>query len=244
MKLGSIVQINIGVTDLAHSLNFYKTLGYQKLDQNTKPYPWAQLTDGQNLLLLNQDGNRYLGLGYFSADAAERVAAMEKMGIEFVQKQEQNGRLFMAIFSGPGRLAVGLINHDPTEMPQPTGEPLSICGKFGEFSINVDHFQEAADFWTKLGFDCTYQSKQPYPWGIFTDSMIVLGIHQTPNEEEYRFDGPAITYFSPDMADRIANLKEKGISFAKEIADDSGLVSNAIIAGPDGEELFLFNGEI
>ena len=115
---------------------------------------------------------------------------MEKIGIEFVQKHERDGRLFMAIFSGPGGLAVGLINHDPTGMPKPTGEPLSKCGKFGEFSINVDNFQEAADFWSQLGFDSTYQSKEPYPWGIFTDGMIILGIHQTPDEDEFRFIGP------------------------------------------------------
>lgn len=222
MKLGEVVQINIGVADLGNSLAFYEKLGFQKLDQSSMPYPWAQLTDGQNLMLLNQDGNQYIGLGYFSADAADRVTEMEQMGIEFEQKREQDGRLFMAIFTGAGGLAAGLINHDPRGMERPTGEPLSNCGNFGEFSLNVADYQETADYWSKLGFDSTYQSEQPYPWGIFSDGMILLGIHQAVGRDDFPFSGPAMTYFAGDMADRIAALKQNGIAFIHEMADPSG----------------------
>ncbi len=42
MKLGDRVQITIGVSDLAASLTFYEILGFQKLNQDTQPYPWGQ----------------------------------------------------------------------------------------------------------------------------------------------------------------------------------------------------------
>ncbi|MCI0576441.1 MAG: hypothetical protein L0332_23130, partial [Chloroflexi bacterium] len=230
-----VVQINIGVADLEQSLAFYRQLGFQKIDQSSLPYPWAQLTDGQNLFLLNQDGNEYLGLGYFAADAARRVAAMKKMGVAFAQEREQDGRLFMAIFVGPGDLGVGLINHDPAGMAEPPGEPVTHCGRFGELAVAVPDLAAAGDFWNRFGFATTYQSQEPYPWGIFSDGLMVLGLHQTTE-----WQGLALTYFAGDMAQRIARLKEAGLVFAQEMAGEDGVVANAILRGPDGEQFFLF----
>ena len=244
MKLGKAVQINIGVSDLEKSLAFYKQLGFQQIDESTEPYPWARLTDGQNLVLLNQDGNIYIGLVYFSKDAARRITKMEDKGFEFVQRREQDGPLFMAIFVGPGGLVVGLINHDPAEMSEPSGLPKSRCGTFGEFAISVDDFQSAAEFWGELGFTNLHESQDPYPWGILSDEMMVLGLHQTDKNGEFAFSGPAITYFARDMADRIADLKQDGITFANEMPDENGLVNNATLRGLDGELFFLFEGEI
>jgi hypothetical protein len=46
------------------------------------------------------------------------------------------------------------------------------------------------------------------------------------------------------MADRIAGLKEDGLIFANEMPNDDGRINNATLHGPDGELLFLFEGEI
>lgn len=240
MKLGNTVQITIGVRDVAKALAFYEKLGFAKIDQNVLPWPWAQLSDGQNLLLLNQDGNYYIGLNYFSPETAEQVAQMEAMGIQFVLKQEQEGRLYQAIFMDTNGLMVGLTNHNGSGMPKPTGEPLTKCGKFGEFSVAVEEFEAAAAYWNRLGFDTLFRGgNDPYPWGILSDGLMVLGLHQT---EEFK--GPAITYFAGDMAARIGRLKEEGFEFAVEMPDEQGVVANAVLQAPDGEQLFLFQGEV
>ena len=245
MKLGKVVQINIGVAELQISLAFYEKLGYEKIEVSTDPYPWARITDGQNLIMLNEDGNQYMGLVYFSLDASRRVSKLEQAGIEIIQRREKDGQLMMAIFVGPGDLAVALINHDPKEMPQPTGKPVTRAGTFGEFAVPVEDFLAAAEFWRKVGFATLYESEDPYPWGIISDENIVLGLHQNSEYgDEIAFKGPAMTYFSPDMAERIERLKEDGISFETELISESGLVNNATLLGPDGESLFLFEGEI
>ncbi len=245
MKLGKAVQINIGVSDLKQSLAFYEKLGFQKIDDAVEPYPWARVTDGQNLVLLNQDGDIYIGLVYFSKDAGRRVSKLEKKGVEFIQRREQDGQLFMAIFVGPGGLVIGLINHDPAGMPELSGVPKSKCGTFGEFAITVDDYQAAATFWQDLGFTSLHESDDPYPWGILSDEKMVLGLHQTGEYgRELTFSGPAITYFAGDMVDRIARLKDDGLIFANEMTDDDGHINNATLHGPDGELLFLFEGEI
>ena len=151
----------------------------------------------------------------------------------------------MAVFVGPGGLVVGLINHDPKNLPEPMGRPLTKCGTFGEFAIAVDDYQTAADFWRMLGYTSLHESVDPYPWGILSDEKMVLGLHQTDQYGgEVDFSGPAMTYFAPDMARRLEELKEAGYVFASEMVGEEGQVSNATLKGPDGELLFLFQGEI
>ncbi len=228
MKLGQVVQIAVGVPDLAESATFYETLGFEKLAENDVPWRWQQFTDGQNLLLLNQDGNQYIGLNYFSSNAADLVAQMEEMGVEFLQKQEIDGRLQMAVFADADGLLVGLINQDPNGMQLPDGAPITHCGKFGEFALGVSDFQKASNFWQQFGFEQMYASSDPYPWGILSDGMIVVGLHQTDE-----FGGPCMTYFSPDMPQRIAKLEREGLSIEK-----------GVLQAPGGETLFLFAGEV
>ena len=228
MILGDIAQITIGVPDIEESAAFYEKLGFEKLAENNQPWPWKQYTDGQNLLLLNQDGNRYIGLNYISDDAPEKVRQVEACGVEFLHKQEVNGRLHMAIFADSDGLMAGLINQDPTGMALPEGEPISLCGKFGEFSLGVEDFQKAAAFWGQFGFEKLYASSDPYPWGIFSDSLIVLGLHQTDE-----FQGPCLTYFSPTMPERIKQLEAKGLC-----------IENGVLIAPAGETILLFEGEV
>jgi len=245
MRLGKMVQINIGIANLESSLAFYSTLGYQTLSISDEPYPWARITDGQNLILLNQDGNQYIGLVYFSKDAARRISTLEGRGIKFVQRRELDGQLKMAVFVGPGGLVVGLNNGDPASLPRPSGQPLTRCGTFGEFAIAVSSFPGATEFWRKMGFSILFETDDPYPWGIVSDKRIVLGLHESEAYgNQIIFTTPALTYFAHDMATRIESLKQDGIQFEKEMANDDGVINNATLLGPDRELMFLFEGEI
>lgn len=228
MKLGDVVQIAIGVADVTESAAFYETLGFEKLAESDVPWPWQQVTDGQNLVLLNQDGNQYIGLNYFSTRVDDLVSQLEGLGVEFLLKQEEDGRLQMALFSDEDGLLVGLINQDPSGMQLPEGEPLTDCGKFGEFALGVADFHRASQFWRQFGFEQLYASSEPYPWGIFSDGLIVVGLHQTD-----AFGGPCMTYFATDMPAKIAKLEDKGLS-----------IGDGVLVAPGGETLFLFEGEI
>lgn len=241
MKLGDVVQISIGVPDLAESVAFYAQLGFSRIAANLEPWPWAQFSDGRNLILLNQDGNEYVGLTYFATDVAEKVAAMEQAGVPFLNKQVGNGRIHSAIFADQNGLMVGLINHEAAEMPHPTGFPLCDCGKFGELAVAVHDFGETAAFWQQFGFAARHTSNEPYPWGIFSDEQIVLGFHETT---DFGVNGPALTYFAPNMPERIERVRKAGIVFASEMADEEGVVRNATLKGPAGEAIFMFEGEV
>jgi len=87
MKLGKATQISIGTSDIQKSFAFYQKLGFQKIAGDTLPYPWIQISDGSILLHLNQDGQKYMGLAYFSKEMDKKVNDLEKMGIKIFLKK-------------------------------------------------------------------------------------------------------------------------------------------------------------
>jgi catechol 2,3-dioxygenase-like lactoylglutathione lyase family enzyme len=246
MQLGRHVQISMGVPDLAAARQFYDQLGFQLIDQQTEPWPWAQVSDGQILLLLNQDGNLYTGLLYMSPAADEVVAHLETLGVGFIHRQEREDGVLQQVIFGAHNLLVSVANHDPAGLYQPAGEPLSRCGKFGEFAIPVADFTAASTFWQQVGFEIRYESTEPYQWGIFNDGNIVLGLHAVQNmagdeKDRFYFPHPTMTYFNADMAARIASLRAGGLPFQ---AGYDGGPGNAILIAPGDQRIFLFEGEV
>ncbi|HKZ21743.1 MAG TPA: VOC family protein [candidate division Zixibacteria bacterium] len=251
MKLGEATQIAIGCEDVQKSFAFYQKLGFQKITGDTLPYPWMQISDGSILLHLNQDGQKYMGLAYFSKEMDKKVQELEKMGIKFALKSKMKDSSFW-IFLSPDSLAVNLIHHDPAGIYQPQGKtllnfpqedfaqpekfPNPQCGIFGEFATPVRDLNSAVAFWQGLGFEAKSVNQQPYPWAILSDGMNILGLHQTKD-----FDYPAITYFAPDMAERVKKLKEAGITAFSDWKGEGGSAGNFILTTPEGQRIFLFS---
>ena len=71
--------------------------------------------------------------------------------------------------------------------------------------------------------------------------MIAVAIYGT-GASNHLFRNPSITYFEPDMADRISGLKQEGIKFVQELPDKEGIITNAILEAPEGTFIFLFKG--
>jgi hypothetical protein len=57
-----------------------------------------------------------------------------------------------------------------------------------------------------------------------------------------KFTKPTITYFAPDMPQRLERLREQGIEFISEQKDTTGQLVGAMIESPDGQPFFLFTG--
>jgi len=252
MKLGDATQITIGVNDVHLSFRFYEKLGFKKIAGDTLPYPWMQISDGSTLILLSQDGMKYMGLTYFSKDMNKKVAELKKIGIMITRRTSNDEKVYTDIFLSPDSFGVGLIHYDPSNMYQPKGMtllnfpkddfakpekyPNPKCGIFGEFAQPVKDLKASITFWQKLGFDTLSVNKEPYPWAIMSDGMNILGLHQTKD-----FTYPAITYFAPDMGKRIKKLKEEGIDSIKVFEGTGGNENNVVVTTPEGQKIFLFS---
>ncbi|MGD1844452.1 MAG: VOC family protein [Salibacteraceae bacterium] len=253
MHLGEASLITIGVNDLNASLQFYQQLGFRVLEKSQRPNPWAQITDGRVVLLLNRDKSSYISLTYFSKDARERAQRLQKEGIRFHYTSGPEKKLFQGIFVSPDNLAVNMMNLDPSKMfkpnqptlrdipveqlKKPEAYPNTRLGAFGEFSHPVKTLLRSIDFWSQMGFKPLSINEEPYPWAIISDGINLLGLHQSKD-----FDFPAITYFAPDMARRIDWIRKEELSEIFAFRSEEGSKArNAVLKTPEKQHLFLFS---
>ncbi len=219
MKLGNYVEFLTAVPNLAEAAAFYEKLGFKKITDHL-------YSDGCFNLHLQAGDFISPTLHYMGSERNDEITTPE--GVRIVLSTQ------------PGTVEM------PTGAPLER-QPISRCGKFGEFALSVENFKVAAETWSKLGFEQVYASEEPYPWGIFSDGMMVVGLHEHVsfgNEPQvYTPTPPHITYFAGDMADKITAFKSEGLEIGAIPPMVDG-ISNAEMTGPGGVKFFLFTGEI
>jgi len=253
MKLGTASQIAIGTEDLETSALVYDRIGFRRIAEGKTPGPFIQYTDDSSLILLTQDGMKYMGLIYFSSDMLRTVDYLLSRGIVFEQQtNDAAGNFFHGIFTTPDGVMINLVKFNPENMYQPDNKliymkdedmkdisrfPNKSLGIFGEFSIPVKNLDNSLEYWTSLGFEVLSKNIEPYPWSIISDGLNVLGLHETTE-----FNVQAITYFAPDMQKRISALKNNGLednigSFSGPAGGDK----NAVLTTMEDQHFFLFS---
>lgn len=242
--LGDITAFTIACPDPDVSLEYYRQLGFDETMRSDFPFPWIHVSDGAVLIMLRKGDAPYFALTYYGGNMAAVAASLEQQGIVFAQKPAAKDMLQRYVIESPDGLVISLINIEGFAKPAgPTmltiGQqdmftiekyPNKICGLYGELAVPVADLDAATGFWKKLGFTAVSTFTAPYPWAIVTDGLAVVGLHQANH-----FDYPAITYFAPDMKDRIAALKDKGLAGMAEKNE-----SNAVLTTPEGQHINLF----
>jgi len=113
-------------------------------------------------------------------------------------------------------------------------------GKFGELSAFIGDLPAEQAFWEKCGFATSGVQEEPYSWGIWTDGMMLIGLHEQPIEQPF-----TITHFDPNMTAVNDALKADG--FAVEPIPDleeGAELSHTTLMTPFGMQFYLFTGEI
>jgi len=246
-KLGEVACVYVTTPDLDSSAAVYEKLGFPKVNSNTFPVPWAQVSDGSLLIMMRKDATAYIGLTYYTNDIEKVVDQLEKEGIVFVQKPKEGDPIKRYYIKTPDGFNVMLASN-LGGFSQPTGAtmltmkpedftkadkyPNKQCGAFGEFCHPVTDLDKSLEYWKKLGFSVKTKMTSPYPWAIVTDGLMQIGLHQTKN-----FDYPAITYFGINTEKRVQQLKEQGL---KNFTDMMGK-NNVILKTWEGQHFFLFS---
>lgn len=253
-KLGKHSQITIGCKNIQESFTFYEKLGFHKVNEHTKPYPWVLVTDDSTLIMLSQDGinHEYIGLTYFEKGMATKIEKLEKEGINIIQKGEQDGVSF-ASCQTPNGIHLGLVDFEdenaiqkkrttlmdyaPEEWQSIAEYPNPLLGIFGELAIPVKDLDVSIEFWSKLGFDVNKMQGGPYPWAIGQDGQNIIGLHQTTD-----FDTVAMTYFYKEVAKSVQKIKASGVDSIEVFqGTGGGNENNVIITTPENQRFFFFN---
>ncbi len=237
MKLGTYAHISISVQSLKTTGVFYQTLGFRQLWEHTDPKPWSLATDGRVNIHLYESDFPSPALHYFSARMDDIARELRRSGVPLEHQKSKDGSRRQHTLYDPSEFAVMLMHHDDDDMPKPNRESNSVLGTFGELSINTGSLKNSLAYWQKLDFVRQQTSDNPYPWAILSDGVMTIGLHQTES-----FTSPALTYFSPDIGEKLCELERRNIPFT-QMASQSGEPEGAIVNAPDGQLFLLLKGD-
>jgi len=245
--LGRVLGIVVNTPNTQEVIDFYAPLGFQTVSNESGP-KLMQISDGALLLYLNSETQteaiRGRELLFAHTDLVDLGAILNSKGIGFdAIVHPVFGSCLCLADPGGQVIRVMQVEH----LPEPTIKSMVdvVAGKFGEYSIPVLSYSDSFAYWEKLGFQSIMQNTAPYNWGIVTDGVFPVGLHET-NESDptvyAHFKQPAITYFAPNMQERILAFKAKGFEFVSIIpVDDTLPEGNGIAIAPDGTRVFLFH---
>ncbi len=234
MKLGDAAQITIRTPKLKEERAFFDKIGFQIVRDDDEG---LLLTDGTTLFELIQDTNKGAELTYFTKDLQKTVAQAEDVGITFDETGEA-----LATLRDPSKVHIHLIQRDAATLPDLPDEPVSEAGRFGEVSIETKDLRASIRFWKRLGFEVEHRDPPVSQWATIFDGVLRIGLYEH-GVIRHKFRNPSITYFEPDMAERIARLRDKDLHIAQELPEDAEPedVKSAIAEAPSGVYFFLFS---
>jgi len=235
MKLGKFVEISVGVIDVGQSLPFFERLGFEKLDQNWEPWPWAILTDGTiTLNLSQQSGPSNPVLNYLSSDMRQRVEELESAGIDVVAVHDREIPEVVGGLEIPGGIEISLVEYSARRIPKLAGRPVSKCGSFGEVAFPVEDLGRSVAGLERVGFKKLRTDLLPYPWATVSDGLITLGLYQSDDLKM-----PALVYHSEDLSGRLDALRQEGFEALQEIPSLAFGVGRFALAPPSAQLLII-----
>jgi catechol 2,3-dioxygenase-like lactoylglutathione lyase family enzyme len=238
--LGKFHEIGIATADIRGSVEFYERLGFtQAQTGDTWPHPYGVLTDGRLYLGLHQRTLISPIITFVKPDIARYIGELEAQGITITfQKTGDDVFNEIGLHDPSGQLitAIEARTYSPVaRRPKDT----SLCGYFAEISLPTTDFEAARAFWEPLGFVATEESDEPYVHLPLTSDHLDVAFHRPRT-----LDRPALVFRDPDMASRIAKLRESGVAVSKELPRGLNPQSNAVIESPEGTTLLLLNSDI
>jgi len=223
MALGTYVEIVNYVGDTAQAGAYYQKLGLQQVTDDV-------YTDGRYHLRVEQGDGANPTLRYYGCD----LDTLKADGLD-IQDNTLKSPQGVVIELIPDAPPLQLPHTDVMEAPATTR-----LGKFGELSIFVTDLPTEQAFWEACGLTTSGVEQDQWAWGIWTDGMMLIGIHEYAIEEPF-----TITHFHPDMKDVNATLKKEGIAIAPyEENKDDKVVTHATLMTPYGLKFYFFTGDI
>jgi len=223
MTLGSYVEIINYVDDTVQAGAYYQRLGSSEV--TTDVY-----TDGRYHLRVVQGTGINPTLRYYGCD----IEALSAKGLYITDgKLTSPQGVTIEVTADAPPLS---LPHDDVMLAPDT----SRLGKFGEFTIFVDDLPAERAFWEQCGFASDGVQPGGYRWGIWTDNMMLIGIHETDTSDPF-----TITHFDPNMQATNDALKAEEFEL-KPLDDlpDKTVLTHTTLINPHGIQFFLFTGDI
>lgn len=231
--LGTFHEFSVAVADVRPAVEFYERLGFSHATTtDTYSHPYGVLTDGCIFIGLHQRAGPSPALTFVRSGVAGSIAELTARGIELSVCHTGDEVFNEIAFSDPDGQTVAVLEAR-TYSPVVRGEhEPSLCGSFAEVSLPVADFAAAQAFWEALGLVAAPEERTPHPHLPLTSDYLEVSFHHPAFCAR-----PMLVFRDPEMATRIARLRERGVAFA---AAPRGLpAGSALLAGPDQTPLLL-----
>lgn len=233
--LGTPSRLQLSVTDIMSSVVWYARLGFSPVSAaNARPDSLMFLTDGQVVLSLVKTKVPSPVIIFRAANLKAIKDTLDKMGVPCLT--ELRGPSYGELrITSPSGIYISVRPETDEPSVTRTGQDNPFCGKLGEWSIGVPSLPRERQWWADLGFTQVDGDSVPYPFGIMTDGVARIGLHQG-------LDIPtlAVTYFSKDAAERIDRLQKSGMEFDTQLIPEGAAKDNAALRSSDGQYIFVF----
>jgi hypothetical protein len=237
--LGRFLEISLYAPEIRESLEFYERLGFvQAPVGETWPYPYAVVTDGRLFLGLHGAVIRSPALTFVLPGLARGLETLRQRGVTFDQERVGNDVFNQATFTDPTGQCVNLLEARTFSPLHTASMTASTCGYFVEYGMSVKDATLSAAFWELLGFVAMEETLLPFARTPLTSDLLNLGLYRTR-----AFRQPLLTFEDPDMPERLARLREKGIALSDEMPDSLDERENAVLTAPEGTRLLLLRSD-
>lgn len=224
--------LNLSVADPLKEYYFFRELGYDKV-----VCPFEEgfcLTDGTLRLLITPEGMLATGIVLAGDDLQAMKHDIQSRGFMLAEGED----IPYPRISGPSGTTLSLMQLGEDLVAPLKGSPISICGTFFEISVETIDYEATVSFWQKMGMEVLYGDPAG-DWVTLADDFIKIGFYRK-GTVQHDFRSPAITYFEPDMKDRIKLLKDLKVDVARELGECKTGPMDAILETPGGYNIFLF----
>ena len=238
--IGRFHEFSVHAPDVLASIDFYERLGFTQVTTGEAwSYPYAVVTDGRLAIGLHQRELLQSPLPAFVLpDLSGKLAALERMGIEIVDRRLGSDVFNEASLETPGGQVIRLLEARTFSPSQRAPGEMSQLGWFEEFALPVADIKQAQQFWEQLGFVPAEEGDEPYPHiGLTSDSLNVALLHAGV------LNRPALIFTDPAMSARIAALTDAGIEFARRPPGNLDPSRHALLVAPEGTQLLLTTAE-
>lgn len=233
--LGRFLEISVHAPDVQTSLAFYESLGFVQASVGEMwPYPYAVVTDGRLFIGLHAAPLPSPSLTFVLPELMYGMDRLRAAGVEFVTQQLGSDVFNHASFLDPSAQPVKVLEAR-TFSPPALDRPLnSTCGYFSEFGIPTRNVQAGRTFWEALGFVAMDEELQPFARTALTSDHLDIALYRARALRH-----PVLTFEDPDMRERLARLRERGLQLSDEMPDSLADDTNAVLIAPEGTRLLL-----
>lgn len=239
VPLGRFHEISLATPDIRASVEFYESLGFtQAPTTDAWPHPYGVLTDGRLFIGLHQRRAPSPSLTFVMPDLATHLPKLARLGIDLTVCRTGEAVFNEIGFLDPsGQAVTGIEARTYSPVVRGTAE-VSLCGYFAEISVPARDFEAARGFWEPLGFVALQESEEPFARLALTSDHIDIAFHRPRT-----FDAPMLVFREADMRERIARLRELGLTLSPDLPRGLSPSSSALLESPEGMALLLLEGD-